>query len=447
MTDDIKLPKIPRPDSKPPIKEAVLQPVQLAGTEHPTDLEMTGIGGAVVLKEEAPPPKEEAPPTPPEPEPEPTPQGDPRFELRLTETKADVGSIPITWCVDREWLFKNSNSEQYVLLSSAPPEKGGEKAEWRGWAKLSDMMAYVTFYRPGKNRILARVTPTRKGVEDWMERSRDGGSWQGRAMEFPEGWYDEKQKQDCKYLLTKNWMEKDRLWNYIDIDMPTGCFAKEPSDREKNWVNFWFKNKAVDQCEFRRRRMLAYTVQPIVISLVFLFYALVISCVQLFNLMIGYWTVWEEVSAFKIDRRVSFLTIEKFGNLRWILLPVPWLLTASCILCKITHLKRWMLIPPAFLLAIPIFYLLILLVMLGCEALGKWITKRSPRIRAAREWKKERERLRQLALYKAELEALDLLLCSSGKRIYRLKDLPKNKRTIKLRFQGVKSLVCKPFAR
>jgi len=97
------------------------------------------------------------------PPPEPV-LGDPKFELRLTEFKSDVGSIPITWCVDRDWLFKNSDSEQYVLLSVAPPEKGGDKAEWRGWAKLSDMMAYVTFYRPGKNRILARVTPTKKQI-------------------------------------------------------------------------------------------------------------------------------------------------------------------------------------------------------------------------------------------------------------------------------------------
>lgn len=163
--------------------------------------------------------------------------------------------------------------------------------------------------------------------------------------------------------------------------------------------------------------------------------------------MIGYWTVWEEVSAFKIDRRVSFLTIEKFSPINWLLLPMPWLTTAACILWRITHLKRWLLIPPTFLLAIPILFGLLVLVILGCEALGKWITKRSPRIRAARERKKELERLRQLALYKAELEALDLLLCSSGKRIYRLKDLPKNKRTIKLRFEALKASVCKPFAR
>jgi hypothetical protein len=429
MTEEIKLPKIPRPDSKPPAKEAVLQPVQ-------SDLEVTGIGGAVVMKEEAQP----------EPEPEPTPQGDPRFELRLTETKADVGSIPITWCVDKEWLFKNSNSEQYVLLASAPPENGGDKAEWRGHAKLSDMMAYVTLYRPGKNRIIARVSDKAE-IDEWVTRSRYGDRWQSNVMAFPESHWSDARKEKCKYMLTKGWRGADRLWNYLDIDMPTGCFAKEPSDTEKKWVNFFFKNKAVDQCEFRRRRMLAYTVQPIVFSVIFIFYALAISCIQLFNLMIGKWTIWEKISAFKIDRRVDFLTIKKLGHLRYLLLPVPWLTTAAYVIFWFTHLMRWLLIPPAYLLAIPILFGMITLIMLGFDFLIAWSIKRSPRIRAARERKIELERLRRLALYKAELEALDLLLCSSGKRITRFRDLPKNKRTIKLRFEGIKSLVCRPFAR
>jgi hypothetical protein len=276
-----------------------------------------------------------------------------------------------------------------------------------------------------------------------MERTRDGGNWQGRAMDFPESYYEE----NCKYLLAKHWMFEDRLWNYIDIDMPSGCFAKEPSDWEKNWVNFFFKNKAVDQCEFRRRRMLAYPVQPFVFAVIFLFFALIISLVQIFNLMIGRWTIWEEVSAFKIDRKVDFLTIEKFGNLKWLLLPMPWLITVAFVLLKITHLKVWMLIPPAFLLLIPIAYLILAIVIIGCEAFGKWITRRSPRIQEARKKKLEKERQRQLALRKAELEALDLLLCSSGKRITKIKDLPKNKRTIKLKFNAVKSRVCRPFAR
>lgn len=437
MTEEIKLPKIPRPDSKPPTNESeIILPPPVT---EPTDLEKTGIGGAVVTKEEAPS-------APPKPE---LTHGDPRFELRLTETKANVGAIPITWCVDRDWLFKNSNSDQYVLLCSAPPESGGHVAEWRGWAKLSDMMAYVTFYRPGKNRILARVTPTRDGVNEWMERSRDGSSWMGRAMEFPEGYYSDLEKKNCKYLLTRGlltrgWIGHNRLWNYIDIDMPPGCFAKEPSNIEKIWVNFFFKNKAVDQCEFRRRRMLAYTVQPLIFLVVALFWAVVISCVQILNLMIGKWTVWEDFKAFSIDKRVDFLKVEKFGPLDWMFVPVPGITTAACVLWRITHLWKWMLIIPALLLVIPIVIGFLCLGIALFDWIYRSIVKRSPRIRAAHAKAREVERL---AIQKAELEALDLLLCNSGKRIYKLGDLPKNKRTIKLRFQNIKSAVCKPFAR
>ena len=45
-----------------------------------------------------------------------------------------------------------------------------------------------------------------------------------------------------------------------------------------------------------------------------------------------------------------------------------------------------------------------------------------------------------------EQENTDLLVCSPDKKITSINDLPSNKKTIYLRFQDLKSKVCRPFS-
>lgn len=52
------------------------------------------------------------------------------------------------------------------------------------------------------------------------------------------------------------------------LQVADGYFAKEPSAWEKWWVNLWFGGEAAhDQCHFRRRRLVAYTLQPPLVAL------------------------------------------------------------------------------------------------------------------------------------------------------------------------------------
>jgi len=45
--------------------------------------------------------------------------------------------------------------------------------------------------------------------------------------------------------------------------VPVEVFAKEPAAWEKAWVNLFFRSRPGDQCDFRKRRLFAYTIQPI----------------------------------------------------------------------------------------------------------------------------------------------------------------------------------------
>ena len=342
------------------------------------------------------------------------------FELRLTETKVTGGSIPVTWCIDRDWLLKHNNSEHYVLLCSAPPNKSGEIAEWRGYAKLSDLMAYVTFYRPGENRILACVVDDKDYVQRWMERDRGRTGWMTEAMNF--GYWD----SSTQFLLDDRWTT---INNHIDLELPKECFAKEPSVLEKKWVNFFFRNKAVDQCEFRRRRILAYTVQPIAFFIWSVLYALFILIGQLAYFLCGIWITFDQLGTTDvyIAKKTDFLKIKSWGIFDWILIPIPSLLIVSLILSHINLL--FLLLPIGGLIGIVCSFLLFLyLERLDSNFVGgKQVKRKLPK-----------------PYYQ---EDLDILQCASNKKITSIKDLPKGKRTIKLRFQDLKSRVCKPFAR
>jgi hypothetical protein len=339
------------------------------------------------------------------------------FELRLTETKVTGGSIPVTWCIDRDWLLKHNNREHYVLLCSAPPNKSGDIAEWRGYAKLSNLMAYVTFYRPGENRIIGCVVDDKDYVERWMAREPNRTGWMIEAMNF--GYWD----SSNKFLIDSRWPS---INNHIDLELPQECFAKEPSILEKKWVNFFFRTKAVDQCEFRRRRILAYTVQPIAFLIWAILYSLFILCTQLLYLVCGTWVTFGQLGTTDvyIAKKTDFLKIKSWGMFDWILVPVPILLIVSLILSHINLL--FLLLPIGGLIGIVSFFLLFLYLS------GMWV-------------KRTKSTLQKPYCP----EELELLQCYSDKKIASIKDLPKGKRTIKLRFQDINSRygICKPFAR
>jgi hypothetical protein len=297
------------------------------------------------------------------------------------------------------------------------------------------MMAYITFYRPGKNRILARVTPSKiSGIYNWMKR--DCGAWVFDAMDFGNAW----DVEEPSFLLSKEWKEPDRLWNYIDVDIPGDCFAKEPSDFEKGWVNFFYKEKAVDQCEFRKRRMIAYTFQPISFLLCLLVFCIGRFSATIINSLIGQWVLWEKgffLHPFTVKSRYDFLKIDAFGDWYWVFYPAPLLsVIVSFVLTEIFHNSWYLLVAPGVLLAVLVFF----------GVLVFFVSRKPIRI-SLREKRQQEKEAAELVRIQAEFESLDMLFCSSPKRITRIKDLPKPKRTIKLRFNGLKGLVCKPFAK
>jgi hypothetical protein len=84
-----------------------------------------------------------------------------------------------------------------------------------------------------------------------------------------------------------------------------------------------------------------------------------------------------------------------------------------------------------------------IVVIVGVLASSAIATKKASRAKKKKQEKKEAEERQKLALRKD----LEQLACSNASREIKLSALPKERRTVSLRFQAVKAGVCKPFAR
>lgn len=367
--------------------------------------------------------------------------------IKLTEMKVDGGAIPITWCLNPEWLKDNELKNWYVLLSTCPPQRGGEMAEWRGCCKLSEMMAYVTFYRPGVNRIFAYLTASESAVANWMERKN--GKWENDVISFPHSWTDEERISTWNYKVSV--ANKDENCDDIQIDLPSECFAKEPSEIEKTWVNWLFRHKAVDQCEFRRRRIFAYTIQPLLFVLLMVFRIVVaLGCLSCGCKGINwaaitkplYFSNWDLVA----DIEGSRFHFKKLPEpLSFLFIPmIPLGIIGGLIGYFVGHSIIKGLIGALFAaFAIPAVTSLSLFLMFAFLyfKIGRRFLDFLDKIGESREEAKRR------AWEEWNRQQQELMSCSSTKIIRGIGDLPKSKRTIKLRFNGVKAMVCRPFAK
>lgn len=340
------------------------------------------------------------------------------IKLQLVETGVASASVPVTWCVDKEWL-KNENPNLKVCLATIPFEDG-EKAEYRVVSKLSDLVTYVTFFRPGKNRIYVLID-TSKGKTGnlpvwWIDKRR--GKWLEEAFKY-----------NCSDGPELKMFYDYLIFDYIDVDLPEDVFAPEPSKWENNWVNFFFSHKATDQCDFRKRRLLAYTIQPVLIVLMFLVRWIVflfllglgfrnLSKSSLINPNITTEDIWEEAKEpWVLEKTRGFWApigmCAVVGPMFSVILGIIGLFGGI-------HPLIAFLLPPAAIICITGLIFMIGMLYKTFENLS---TKEETQTK----------------------EEIEYLFCPQ--KIVTLSDVPKKKKTYKLIFNGIKSKVCAPYRR
>ena len=186
-------------------------------------------------------------------------------EIYLPQTEIHSASVQVAWKIDKSILEQNVGNKLYIVLFCFSEDKDLETTvSYTHRFDVVDMLAYVSFEKPGPNRIIAVVTSEPLYL---MRLQRDN---------YP-----------CASAL-KFWAAEMKMpvffSNDLDLDVPEDCFAKEPTAFDKAWVNYMVPYALKDECAYRRRRLFAYTVQPIIFAFIMLWRILA----TLFLVLAGY---------------------------------------------------------------------------------------------------------------------------------------------------------------
>lgn len=379
------------------------------------------------------------------------------FELQITDTDVTTGTIPVSWCLDKETLMEieeRVGPNPQVVIVVAPTEKYHISKEHRQVVPLRDLMTYVNFRSSGHNRIWAFISSIDATSTRCQYLAKDYDGWAVSIVNADgNGWGYRFRQTATNGDKVEQWF--DPQWgSFVDVNVPAGVFAPEPSAREKAWVNYFFHNKAVDQCNFRRRKMFAYTVQPILIALqmvVRLFITLVALLCGTRN-----FSLQPLLHPLTHDMNNQF-SILGGGSIFIRKLPDDeieynyphqsmWWLMRKIALLPLMPAVFIFIIFSIFINPEPLLIILLLtvgfIVMTVLISLGVYLFKNDGWIQFVY-WIENKMSKTSAQISEEESQ---LLVCSPNRKPVTMSNLPAKKKTIRLRFLDLKSRVCKPFS-
>lgn len=352
------------------------------------------------------------------------------LELHVSDPNVTGGTIAIAWCVGKdtlERLAKKGNKDpQVVIVVASAGDNYRSNKEYRKVVPLKDLMTYVELHSAGPTKIWGFITSRNK---------------EGASDRFLTKYYYNFNLRILNYNGTdynpdfKSKVKPCNLAEPILINVPKECFAPEPAEWEKIWVNYLLGNeKVLDQCAFRRRRLFAYTIQPCIIAIgIFSRFVCFLTA-----LLIGSRNISLKPTIHPLDESwddavkvvgggTYFIGRGKNQILNWMRLPfMPAILLSVLFFWKIGAGM------PAILT------LLIMLVTVGLitggAAIYFYIID-----------SKEKKLQKDPAWYLDEEEA-NLVLCNGQNKPMTLSELPRKNRTFRLKFDYIKSKVCRPFS-
>ena len=206
------------------------------------------------------------------------------IKLMVESREVQNASLPIRWCVEKSALeaLRERKVKNHHLLLVIKPQRGGR--EFRHLVPLEQMVQYVSFSKPGENKVFATIVWNSDG---------DVGKLRNLYLKRYAGGYDtDVINSDGELFELKQSLGSANL----TIEVPAEVFAKEPPEWEKKWVNLFFQEEPIDRCHHRKRKwFFAYPIQPF-LMLVFAAWMLGVAMpfrwvAAVFFLAIGRWDI------------------------------------------------------------------------------------------------------------------------------------------------------------
>lgn len=177
-----------------------------------------------------------------------------RLILNGGGTTMDTATVPVEWHFSEEILQKNP---QYIVICDHPMslEDLRERENYiygkRHLFKVEQLVGYMQLSNPGRHHFIAIVI------------CGDRDSAQERAEK-----YMEREGSGYEKIVWFNDLNRDTI-TAVEFEVPQELFAERPKTGFRssiwNWVNRWYEKDPVDECAYRKRKIFAFTLQPILL--------------------------------------------------------------------------------------------------------------------------------------------------------------------------------------
>jgi len=176
----------------------------------------------------------------------------PDFELQVGDNNQEIlnGDIQVRWCITEELIDALNESnvvDPHILLISA--QKGSRQEMQRQLIPLTQLKTFVRCTKAGDVILHAWIINAvggRKEINKKFMRKLHGDFATDMLDYAGEGYTAG--REIAKYTS-------------LPVVIPAGVFGKEPGPRMKRFVNMWHSNKAVDECNYRQRLIIACTIK------------------------------------------------------------------------------------------------------------------------------------------------------------------------------------------
>jgi len=260
------------------------------------------------------------------------------LRLVVNSPESSEPVIPVRWCLDQEAIRRLADMEAVepqIVISIMNDKREIDRVV----APLDQALAYVEFRNPGVNTLRAFIAWHEKGQawrlkDHFMVRNSRRGLIKRTLYWQHDNEFDP--KQAGMYTQRITWLtgvnDNNEHVATLDVNVPKEFFAAEPPEWEKRWVNLWYQYQPVDQCDYRRRRIWAYTVKPFAALIYAAGSILVRAVVAAFTLLMGLrlgsagavvrpfttdvrdvWEHWDDAHSY-FDRERSFILTDKRGS-------------------------------------------------------------------------------------------------------------------------------------
>jgi hypothetical protein len=428
------------------------------------------------------------------------------FTVQNEEGQVD-SVVPLRWCISRataEMIQERQIEDPQLVIVI---ENGGKEMD-RFIVPLEDQMRYISFRRPGTNVVHATIMwpKSNDSVKKVLTKRFDDGTFRVDLLDYEpprlarlhhrleqlrrsiddayfrgedeavrrlEVQMDEanaeirtlRGREGHEHIIRYGFDSLGRIEGdaQLEVLVPSEMFAREPS-RLMSWLGtVHWSSQPRDQCHLRKRALVTVGTGPLVLLLM----AVVLASAEIVQLVV--------IGAllFVGKRNINFGVLKdplvSPKEAQWGVKPSRWIKRKVTESGGYTHYRDrhvfWFLVnPPMIVVCVGIgvvFYAFTdaawPIILSGSAVLffglAVWIGEMLAGGPLARLNKRREEAVRKL-LQEARQRALEernreleQLACSGVSREVSLSALPRNRRTVVLRFQNVKAKVCRPFAR